>query len=160
MGWQDRDWAKFNEDELKAIYGGGGRRQPPAEGGGPEPGRRVSGAIIGGVVVLVAALTGAYALGRPATSSPSLVAGPTFIYGHAIVFASEPAVCTEIAYNTAVRGWVCLIVDGNSRHLSVIEPKAYDGPCADAVADQVEGRWVCHGNTPRPASELPSTRVF
>lgn len=159
MGWQDRDWAKFDDDELKAIYGGG-RRKSPDRPGGPEPGRRISGVIIGSVVVLVAVLAGAYALGRPAASSPSLVEGPTFIYGHAIVFSGEPAVCTEIAYNTTVRGWVCLVVDGNSRHLPVIEPGAYDGPCADAVADQVEGRWVCHGNTPQPPSELPSTRVF
>jgi hypothetical protein len=159
MGWQDRDWAKFNDDELRALYGGG-RGRPSAEGGGGEPARRVSVVIVGSVMVLVAVVAGAYALDRRATSSPALVEGPTVIYGHAIVFGGEPAVCTAIAYNTAVRGWVCLAVNGNSRHLPVIEPKAYDGPCADAVADQVEARWVCHGNTPRPAADLPSARVF
>lgn len=33
MGWRDRDWAKFNDDERRALYGGGKGGLPPGAGG-------------------------------------------------------------------------------------------------------------------------------
>jgi hypothetical protein len=150
MGWQDRDWAKLDEQELGSLYGGGGSKKPRRRSG-------VSRTILWSVIVLVAALAGAYILGRP--SSPP-VEGPTLIYGHAMTLGGQPAACVETAFNAELHDWICLTINGNPEHLPVVEPKAYVGPCADAVADQANGRWVCQGNTPLPPSDLPSTRVF
>jgi hypothetical protein len=151
VGWQDRDWAKLDERELGALYGGGSA---------PKPGRRstVSHTLIWCGIVLVAALAGVYILSRPSTS-PS-VDGPTRVYGHSITFAGVPSVCTEIAYNTEAHGWVCNLIQSNLAHLPVIEPVPYDGSCADAVADQTDGHWVCHSTTPFPPSELPSVLMY
>jgi len=33
VGWRDRDWAKFNDDERRALFGGGQRRLPPSDEG-------------------------------------------------------------------------------------------------------------------------------
>jgi hypothetical protein len=39
MGWRDRDYAKFNDDERRALLGGGrGQRLPPSEEGLAHPG--------------------------------------------------------------------------------------------------------------------------
>ena len=151
MGWQDRDWAKLDERELGALYGGGGNPTP----GGPST---VVRTLMWGAIVLVAALAGVYILSRPSVSSGP--ERPVHVYGHAIVFAGLPSVCTEIAYNTALSGWVCDRVQDNTDGLPVIEPAPYEGPCTDAVADQAAGHWVCQGNTPIPPADLPSVLVY
>jgi hypothetical protein len=33
MGWRERDWAKFSDDERRALFGGGQTRLPPSDEG-------------------------------------------------------------------------------------------------------------------------------
>jgi hypothetical protein len=151
VGWQARDWAKLDDTELGTLYGGGGNKQE-----GPSTVMRM---LMWSAIVLVAALGGFYILSRPSGSS-SGPPRPVHLYGHAITFGGMPSVCTQIAYNTALSGWVCDRIQNNSDRLPVIEPVPYQGPCTDAVADQTGGHWVCQGNTPISPADLPSVLMY
>jgi hypothetical protein len=138
MGWQDRDWAKLDDEELNTLYGA---RRVAAF-----PTRRVVWAVVAVVVAF-----GAFAVTHrehPPIGSPSLVA-PTaaVIYGTPETFVGQPAACTD--YQLGATGqWQCFVVQQTTGAQRVARAAPYDGPCAHLSADQTTGRWVCLSTRP------------
>ena len=141
MGWRERDWAKLDDDELRALYGVERRavaapaaavRRPP-----PYLLRRVSPRMI--VWSLVGSLVAAFALALPGMRHRLAPAsgGPAVLYG----VPGTLGVCTE--EEVVVGQWRCMAWTVNADHLPVVTPRSYVGACAHARADQDSGAWVC-----------------
>jgi hypothetical protein len=162
VGWRDRDWAKFTDDEWREIYGATPRKRSGvstrATGGAAPPGcqevlddrdarsgsPRVRVPWIGLAVVataLAAAAVNARDRPEPRAASPSR---PLYIYGVAADGASghPDAVCTEMIASDDGE-WRCVVWSMNLDRVPVLRPRQYDGPCSHAIVDQVRGAWVC-----------------
>ena len=153
MGWQDRDWAKFDDGELNELYGVAPRQANPA--------RRWVWSLVALAVVAI----GGFAYTQR-QSDTALSAGPEQIAivgaqgtdSHATPMApgATDTVCTEEAYDQATREWMCLNWEVNLRHLPVVVPPEYIGACTHLLADQTAERWTCLGAGAVPPQELPA----
>jgi hypothetical protein len=157
VGWQDRDWARLTEAEKDSLYG-----VPPAAS-------RSNRLVVWGAVALLAALVGGFAYSqgpKPAALAASSDPAPIVIYGHRGTavggYRTGPGgpdtVCTREGIDMSGR-WSCLQWTINLRNLPVVEPPPYQGPCADAVADQKLGRWMCARGTAPPPEPAPAVPV-
>lgn len=139
MGWQDRDWAKLNEQELGALYGA---RTPQAGKRSINVARWVAWSGIAALTVAVAGWAVTHRIPRETPLPAVVTPAPDVIYGQPIVFAGVLTACTEYSADTS--GTLqCTSIDANPRHVRVARAAPYDGPCADLSADQTTGRWVC-----------------
>jgi hypothetical protein len=168
MGWEDRDWAKLNDEELRDLYGmSPGQARSPTRG--RFSGRTTTSArqrfwIGVGLGVLT---LGLFLWSHRQTAAP-LVPGaapalPTVLFGIRGTDASVPsqtpegtdAVCTEEAFGASTQQWYCLTWALNVRHLPVVQPAQYQGPCTHLVAATDQARWNCVGNEPFSPGQLP-----
>ena len=152
MGWRDRDWAKLDEGELERLYG-----VVPANSSA----KRMR--VWCGLAVLVLAVGGFAYSQRSTPGMYAAPAQPLVLYG---IRGREPTVdelspggtrtvCTEEAFDTAAKGWTCLVWTLNTRNLPVVEPAPYEGPCTHLLAATDQARWTCLGVAPLPPEELP-----
>jgi hypothetical protein len=159
VGWRDRDWAKFNDDEWEAIYGfrRGPRPRPAAHDGpaAPPRGDRVRRSIWGGVAVAVLAVFGFAFATRPpvAHTHIGIAPAPSTLYG--IPGSGTENVCTEMVAAVGSTQWHCLAWTINLQHLPVVEPYRYPGACVHAIVDQTRGAWTClNGGAPMPSEPV------
>ncbi|HEV7134964.1 MAG TPA: hypothetical protein VGN27_14650 [Gaiellaceae bacterium] len=172
MGWRDRDWAKFDEDELRRLYGvvrvpKANPGCPPAQG--PDllgtvrlPSGATRSRIWGGLAVLVLAF-GVFAYQHRGTATPPVVAlGPPVLYGirgtdarvDPLVPGGTRTVCTEEGFATG-RGWACISWALNVHDVPVVAPPPYQGACTHLIVDTAQPRWTCLGAYPYSPDELP-----
>jgi hypothetical protein len=143
VGWEDRDWAKWNDDERRRFFGSGGGSPRSGGHGGFAP-----GALLAVVVSLVAVVVGQSQginllhLGRAHASIPIAP-----LYGSGIVESltgSGKVSCTALSFDslgqTHCTGWTDIIPGER-----VIPPAGMParGTCATAEADQTSGTWIC-----------------
>jgi hypothetical protein len=76
------------------------------------------------------------------------------VYGEPLSFGDEESACTDLAYDTSRKTWVCLVIDANTAHLPVARLAPYEGQCAELRADQKAGIWLCARGKPLPADQL------
>jgi len=163
MGWEDRDWAKFDADELRRLYG-----VVPVQNAAPSPPARTKSVRfrVWTVVLLLVLAVGGFAYTQlPRTAAPPSAAGaePVALFGirgtDPTVAALSPGgvgtVCTEEAFAPTAQGWSCLVWEVNTQHLPVIAPPQYQGPCSHLVADKEQARWTCLGTQLLSPDELP-----
>lgn len=151
MGWQDRDWAKFDDDELQELYGVAPRRTTSA--------RRWIWSV---VAVAVLAIGGFAYTQRQSTAA--FGDAPTALVGargtDTRIPASYPGgtdtVCTEEGYDQTQGQWTCLSWQLNVRHLPVVVPADYVGSCTHLLADQTSERWTCLGAGFVPQQQQPA----
>ena len=172
MGWQDRDWAKFNEDELRRLYGvtragGGASDCPPA--GPPDLLRPVAmprgatRARVWGVIAVLVLVFGVFAYRHRETAAPPVAApGEPVLYGirgtdtqvDPMLPGGTRTVCTEEGFATG-RGWACISWAVNDRDVPVVAPPQYQGQCTHLLADTTRARWLCLGTYPYAPGQLP-----
>lgn len=178
MGWRDRDWARFTDEERRQFYGGGpssplpSRPSPasprtslrpivhsPAGRGSSTPSLRfVVWSAVGVAAILVGAL--AYAA-RSRLDSRAVHPSPAtgVVYSGPIGYwRSNPhqqLACTGESANTRLRVWVCTSWQ-NLQPGQVTRP-AVDpgGPCGVRHVDQTTGEWVCDSIMPPDPDSLP-----
>jgi hypothetical protein len=152
VGWRDRDWAKFTDDEWSALYGVRRRDRAPEGGDVVLPGYdRVRLAVWCAVAASVLGVAILAYSGRPsgANGGSSARADPVVLYGVAdsarqgVGPGGLRMVCTEEALEPAAGGWTCLAETDNVNNVPVIAPHPYDGQCKHVVADQSRGVWLC-----------------
>jgi hypothetical protein len=136
VGWQQRDWAKFEDGELQELYGVVHRVAP----------RR--GAFWAVIVSLLLTVLGVGWVLRP---QPEAVRGagitPSALYGTIIPEGSTlgPAgVCQELELTDGA--WRCDTVAVNLANVPVLRATPYNGPCTHLRG--VGGRWACLSVTP------------
>jgi hypothetical protein len=155
MGWRDRDWAKFTDDEWQAIYGFRPQRAvynyraPRAELPRRRRVNRVRRYVWSGLAVATVAALVATASTRPTLpSTPHSVAPPTVLYG---IRGTQPTgdapggtntVCTEFVRSSQTLPQ-CIAWTINDRRVTVIPPASFDDGCAHARVDQTQGSWRC-----------------
>jgi hypothetical protein len=142
MGWQDRDWAKFTEDELNAIYGASVQRTISRD-------RHVMRIVVWSLAGLAA--SGALFATRH-TSRPAPFPRPAVFYGVAARDDSgwgHPIACTE--EELVGDAWRCDAWSIDTTNAPIVGPTPYVGTCTHARVDQELGRWVCLEDVPGPA---------
>jgi hypothetical protein len=150
VGWRDRDWAKFSDDEWQAIYGF--RRKAPRETPRDDVPILVSGRrnrlrryVWGGLALLaIVVLAGGFALRASDGRTAQRLASPPVLYGLRGSGGTN-TVCTEMAVAQGSTSWRCLAWTVNVNHAAIVEPRPYTGPCTHAVVDQARGAWTCLG---------------
>jgi hypothetical protein len=158
LGWRERDWARFNDEEWEAIYGPG-RRVPTRQADWT---RRIVYSAIG-VVVLLAVAFGAKLRVPGGPAMPTAGASPVVLYGipgsDSTINENSPngtnTVCTEMAVPRTTGRWYCVTWEINMSHATVIQPRPYDGPCAHATIDQRRAAWTCLTVAPYPDDHVP-----
>lgn len=165
MGWRDRDWAKFSDDEWRELYGVD--RGWGGEGSGSHSidWARVTGWTVVGFAALALLVVTVDLRRGPSASTPAPPASAAprlaVLYGIRGSGANDLApggrrtACTEMAWHTSAAAWTCLSWNVNSDGVPVVEPRPFGGPCAHAVVDQQRGAWSCVSATPEPADRLP-----
>jgi hypothetical protein len=153
VGWRDRDWARFTDDERQLVFG--------VPGGHALDWLRLS---VWSVTGLLALAVAGYASGslrhRPVTPLPAanvVYAGPTIDRGR--------LACTAESRNDTLRMWVCTewtIVEDGQTTAKAADP---GGPCGVRHVDQETHRWVCDStrspdpeSLPRPRRAVPEPR--
>jgi hypothetical protein len=151
MGRQNRDWARL-DDELAQLCGVVPKRT-----------RHVRLRIWSAVALLTFA-AGAFAYTQRTTAATLDAAQqPTMLIGlrgvDQRVGPEDPGgtgtVCSEETYGTESQQWSCLVWAINVRHLPVVQPPPYVGPCTHLIADRDRARWICLGTGPLPPEPLP-----
>jgi hypothetical protein len=162
VGWQDRDWAKWTDEERTRYVGGA--TAPVRASTQTYGSRRGEITLLAMLVSLGASLMIwhlhflNFAAGTP---SPALVV-PTspVVYGTGLADmtgASEEMTCTATA--TDARGaesctsWTIL---SSGQHAVQAAPLSTGINCASAEADQQSGRWICVAPAP-PATPSPGS---
>lgn len=156
MGWRERDWATFDREERNRFYGPGGA--PYIR---PSPSRQSSSAVVVAVAISVAAgiVAGTVELGWSRLHRPAVTHTARIEYGVPGPSWNEPHlqnVCTEEAYNTSSRQWVCLLYAIVDSSVQVVAPAQYQGTCGHLQVDQAAGAWVCLSQAPPDPSSLPA----
>lgn len=138
MGWQDRDYARLNDDELDELY-------RVRRGGTSE--RRVVWPLL--AVAATAVLGFGYHERGVVTGG---VAGavndaPPVLFGTLVKTGPLSGnVCTELEYLSVSRSWRCDVYLVNATHAPVYPATPYNGECAHL---KVQGRdWVCLSAVP------------
>jgi hypothetical protein len=147
VGWQDRDWAKWTDDERARMVGG----SPVARC--PSSSHRMHVTALGALVSLVGSLT-VWHIGflRPAHPVPAIAPQPpTVVYGTGLAhIGGSPATCTALATDgqgvERCTTWTLLV--GSERAAQAAALPAGGPPCAAVVASQTSGSWVCTAGAP------------
>jgi len=135
VGWQDRDWAKWTEDERSRFLGGHAAVAPGA-----------FLAVVVSLVVLVVARPQAVAVlhfGRSPAAPSSVVYGTGTAYagtGGTEVTCVGLWVTPETGSHCS--SWVTLLPGQRAVAAAAMPPT---GTCAIIQADQSSGRWICRG---------------
>ncbi|HEX3056059.1 MAG TPA: hypothetical protein VHP82_07970 [Gaiellaceae bacterium] len=142
MGWQDRDWAKWNEDERSRFFGGGG--SPRSRGYGFGVGA-FAAVVVSLVVAVVAQSQGLNVLRLNRAHRVSIPIAP--LYGTGVVergMDGNDITCTELSFDSSgtshCMGWTYLLP--GERALPA-EGMPARGTCAVVEADQISRHWVC-----------------
>ena len=142
MGWQDRDWAKWNEDERSRFFGGGG--SPRSSGHG-----FAAGGIAAVVLSLVLAVVGeSQGLNLLHLKRAHRVAVPIApLYGTGLVVKGmdgNDITCTALSFDSLgashCTGWTYLLPGERALPATGMPAR---GTCAAVEADQISGSWVC-----------------
>ena len=127
MGWQDRDWAKWTDEERARFVGGG------TSGVGIVP-----GALLAIVVSLVATVVLTHPF-RPTRPTPPP------LYGSGVVdqLMGHRTMCTKMELVSGT--WTCdvwsMLLPGQQALPAA--PLSGGGLCAAAAVDQPSRRWIC-----------------
>jgi hypothetical protein len=127
VGWEDRDWAKWTDDERSRFFGGGG------SGVGMMP-----GALLGIVVSLV----GAVVFMHPFRARHVLLP-PVYGTGVVVHLMNQDTTCTMQSREGGK--WQCMrwaILLRGQRALPAL-PLPTGSLCSAAVVDQPSHRWIC-----------------
>jgi hypothetical protein len=134
VGWQDRDWAKWTDEERGRYLGGGGSSIVP-------------GAFIAVAVSLVAFVAFGEIHGLRTLRIPTRAAS---VYGDGLMRSSNGAAITCTAMVKDVSGvpqctvWTTIFPGQQPETATPLPP----GTTCDAIkVDQQEGRWVCAAPT-------------
>ncbi len=124
MGWQDRDWAKWTDDERRRFVGGGVSIVP--------------GAVLGVVISLVVTVMLAQPFARHR-------AAPAPVWGDGVVAYQwgHDTTCTELrrlGNSWTCEVWTFLLPGQGARPAAAL---LSGQACATVVADQSLRRWVC-----------------
>lgn len=154
MGWQDRDWAKWTDEERARFYGSGRRTSKRATlAPTTTRDRSISGVFLAVVVSLALSLVAAYfhfhvnvgAADSRSVATPLLARHP-FLYGTQSrrTGGSQKVTCTAMV--AAPPGpWSCIewsiVMPGQSPREA--RRLATDTPCVYAKVVQEERSWVC-----------------
>ena len=135
MGWQQRDYARLNDEELEELYD---IRRPRTSGRG----------LVWTTVAVVTTAVFAFAYHERGGAVGTVDNGPPpVLYGTPVtqgIFAGY--VCTELEYIPVSRTWRCDRYLGNQARVPVYPAAPYKGQCAHM---EVEGRdWVCLSGVP------------
>jgi hypothetical protein len=154
VGWRERDWARFTDEERRALYGGGSTGYLPPVA--PPTARLSDGnrlrAVVWSLVVVATLGTGGFAYSHRQVQAPGHApAPPRVIYGDrgtdTTVDPQAPGgtgtACTDESFDTAHGGWVCNSWELNVGALPVVRPQTFAGACTHVVADETSGRWTC-----------------
>ena len=127
MGWQDRDWAKWTDEERARVVGGGG--------GGV-------GIVPGALLGIVVSLVGTVVLTHPFRSAQRT---PPPVYGSGVVehLMGNRTTCTKMELVSGT--WTCevwsfLLPDQQALRAA---PLSDGNLCTTVVVDQPSRRWVC-----------------
>lgn len=147
LGWQDRDWAKWTDEERTRFLGTSGRAPRIA---GPA-GQRREITLLAMLVSLVVSVLLAHShlfgwlAARPAHQSAQHV--PAIVYGTGLAHvngASQEMTCTAMATNAAgvevCTAWTPLFPGQQAVQAAALPAGT---SCPAVAADQHTGRWVC-----------------
>ena len=169
MGWQDRDWAKWTDEERARFYGGGVRSSKSSSL--PRTAVRLAdNPRARGTLLLAVLVSGALSLAfgvlhvrlhilrtnHPATAASHVTGGPApVLYGTRVRTQADGSQLTCTSMVTAANGgWSCIraaiVMPGQRTALAAPLPRGR--ACAYANVDQVQGRWTCV----RPKAANPS----
>jgi hypothetical protein len=152
VGWENRDWAKRDDNELANLYGVAPRRT-----------RRLRVGVWSTIAVLLLAVGSFAYTQRTTTVSFVRTPQPDLLFGlrgtNQGIPSDDPGgtgtACNEEEYTAATGQWTCLSWAVNIRNLPIVQPPAYVGPCTHLFADQEHARWICLGGAPLPPEQLP-----
>jgi hypothetical protein len=161
VGWRERDWAKFNDDERRALFGGGQRGLPPSDEGAayrptsvsPAPRRRITKRRhrLGEWTLAALLLLGLFAFGydhlHPAHRIQSLTLSPVSPLSTAVpktktVVVAPPSDLVSIRWRAtdlapaAAAGRICLT---DSRHGRICASYVVGERPADTLTRRMEG---------------------
>ena len=156
MGWQDRDWAKWTDEERERIVGARVPSRPCAQGGSR---RRVELTALAVAVSAVASLGIAHfhalRLGGPPAVPVRPAPPPPVVYGTGLapLQGSQEMTCTSMESDAAgvqsCTAWQYLLAGQRAVQAA---PLPAGGPlCTAVVADQATGRWKCTRGQPPAA---------
>jgi hypothetical protein len=152
MGWRDRDWAKWTDEEREWFYGSrrGGRdvAQPT---GARRRLKRSSSRLTKTIAVAVACSLGAFAFLKLDTDShPSVpmtrASFPPVVYGSDLRSAAGAGgrlLCTRLVSNNGTKScvvWSILRPEQTAREARPLAPGTF---CFVTTVDQRSGSWVC-----------------
>jgi hypothetical protein len=139
VGWQDRDWAKWTDEERARFVGGG--TGGPSKSGSIAPGAFL--AVIVSLVATVAFLHHPITL-RDRANRPSVVYGSGFMQ----LQDGERVTCTAMSRDgagaTRCMTWTIL---QNGQRPAPAMPLQPGTTCTAIVVDQRAGRWTCPSAT-------------
>jgi hypothetical protein len=143
VGWRDRDWARFSDEERQLVFGA-----PSVQA---FDWLRVCVWSVTGLLALVVAGYSSRALRHTTVAAPSpehvVYAGPTLDQGR--------LACTAESANATLGMWVCTewtIVETGQTTAKAVDP---GGQCGVRHVDQATHRWVCDSETPPDPQSLP-----
>jgi len=129
VGWQDRDWAKWSDDDCSRFSGGG------------------TIAVSGALLAVVASLVGFVVLARPGGMSLFHLDQPTtprVVYGSGLGdLMGRTVTCTSMTFTE--RGGQCSAwtpVLAGQRFVRAQQLPSGSG-CSAADVDEHAGRWIC-----------------
>lgn len=140
MGWREREWAKFTDDERRAVFGSGSSTYlPPSM---PltraEHGNRVRAVVWSAVAVAAAGVGGfGYSQRHPAPAGAPL---PAIVYGTAI---SSTLACDNEVKDAQSQQWQCIDFVPIAGSTEVRTPQPAPSGCVHVIADQARGLWTC-----------------
>jgi hypothetical protein len=153
VGWQDRDWAKWNEDERSRFFGGGG--SPRGSGHGFAAGG-IAAVVVSLVLVVVGESQGLNLLHLERAHRMAVPIAP--LYGTGLVVKGmdgNDITCTALSFDSLgashCTGWTYLLPGERTLPAAGMPAR---GTCAAVEADQISGSWVC--KTPAPAGGVNS----
>lgn len=154
MGWQDRDWAKLTEDELRALYDV--RHVEPAPSATsvlrqPVTKRSVVWACVGVAIAMTLMLASSLTRRPAPVRQPYVPPARAVLYGEPSVLGDglgHPMACTD--EELVDSAWHCVVWSLDTTNATIVRPQPYSGSCAHVRADQDLGRWVCLGDVQSP----------
>lgn len=147
MGWQERDWAKWTDEERARFLGARRVDARSWEPGQPSPrsGVGIRSLVWGAVAIAVAVVAAGAFVGRGTLAPGDAPLVPVAVYGD-LVSADSAAlggrgICTrEVAGAT---GWVCTEYSLLAPSQTPAQARPYVGQCVERKADQQTAQWVC-----------------
>jgi hypothetical protein len=157
VGWQDRDWAKWTDEERARMVGGSVSTTTTCPEANPR--RRVERTALAIAISVVASLGVSHfhvlRLGGPPASPAQPAPPPAIVYGTGLAHApgGQEMTCTAMESNAqglqSCTTWQYLQTGQQAVQAATLSA---GGPlCTAVVADQATGRWKC------TRGQLPAT---